>query len=409
MTPDYRLLRQWLQLEPEGPWPPPAGELLGLPPKTSPAASVPLEPGEIEARVLQRLNWLRPYQLKYPELVTEGMNRLAQAFLELTQRSRNVTPAQPASVEKPAFPSESEAESGQPEAVADTPLEVPESASSSAAPFPPSEAGPVPSAEPASLASHAARAAAESFPSPLPVAEGPAGTAPATPGRQDMPLPAESTGGLPTPPPLPTPPHPVAPVPPPLPTPTYPLAPLPPPSPALPLSREAGPFAERQRRRALSRRLVQLRRLHRAWEEVGEILANAPVLDNPLSLLRFHAVHRRLRDSLHHLPDLWPLAGTANGAQAAALLRQEQAVPILRELEPEQRLRFLLDWRRGEQYLAGLYQQLREQLQAERQARQRRRRWTRLLGRFLRCVTWPETVLLLLLLSALLILRLRGE
>jgi hypothetical protein len=175
-----------------------------------------------------------------------------------------------------------------------------------------------------------------------------------------------------------------------------------------PLAREAERLADRQRRRALYRRLVQLRRLRRAWEEVGEILANAPLLDNPLSLLRFHAVHRRLRESLSHLKDLWPMAGPTDGAQAAALLRQEQAVPILRELEPEQRLRLLLDWRRGEQHLAGLYQQLREQVQKERQARRRRRLGTRLLGRLLRFLIWPETVLLLALLSALLALSLRG-
>jgi len=420
MSADYRLLRQWLHLEPEGPWPPPAWELLGLSLGAASAASVSLDPRAIEGRVLERLDWLRPYQLKYPELVTEGMNRLAQAFLELTQRSGGEKPAPTASSASsassapaagPAFPAEGEAESDWPDMGADTLFEVPESASFPAAPpFSSAEAGPVPVAAPVSPPSFPAGNGAESRPPPLPMAEGPAGVAPATPGRPDMPQSAPSSAGGPLPPPLPTPPYPLAPLPPSLPTPPYPLAPLPPPPlPAVPpLAREAERLADRQRRRALYRRLVQLRRLRRAWEEVGEILANAPLLDNPLSLLRFHAVHRRLRASLSHLKDLWPMAGPVDGAQAAALLRQEQAVPILRELEPEQRLRFLLDWRRGERHLAGLYQQLWEQLQKERQARHRRRLGTRLLGRLLRFLTWPETVLVLALLLALCVLSLRG-
>ncbi|MCS7271004.1 MAG: hypothetical protein NZ703_07960 [Gemmataceae bacterium] len=81
MHDEYRKLRQWLHLEPDGPWPPSTADLLGLTPAEA-AAPQTLGWTVLEARVLERMDWLRPYQLKYPELVTEGMNRLAQALLE---------------------------------------------------------------------------------------------------------------------------------------------------------------------------------------------------------------------------------------------------------------------------------------------------------------------------------------
>lgn len=69
-------LRTWLELPP-GPWPPDHYALLALPPGASDLA-------EIEARVLDRMDRLRPHQLIHPEVVTEGMNRLAQALVCLT-------------------------------------------------------------------------------------------------------------------------------------------------------------------------------------------------------------------------------------------------------------------------------------------------------------------------------------
>src|SRR5436309_15184643 len=65
---------------------------LGLPAKTWPPdhyTLLDLDPGEsnpelIEQRVHERLERVRRYQLAQPELVTEAMNRLAQAFVCLT-------------------------------------------------------------------------------------------------------------------------------------------------------------------------------------------------------------------------------------------------------------------------------------------------------------------------------------
>lgn len=73
---DTNLLRSWLSLPP-GPWPPGDFTLLGLP-------HGPVDPVEAERRALERMGRLRPHQLVHPDLVTEGMNRLAQAMLVVT-------------------------------------------------------------------------------------------------------------------------------------------------------------------------------------------------------------------------------------------------------------------------------------------------------------------------------------
>lgn len=69
-------IRTWLGLPP-GPWPPDHYSLLALAPGTGDFA-------EIESRVLDRMERLRAHQLLHPEAVTEGMNRLAQALVCLT-------------------------------------------------------------------------------------------------------------------------------------------------------------------------------------------------------------------------------------------------------------------------------------------------------------------------------------
>ncbi|HSQ56803.1 MAG TPA: hypothetical protein VLM40_13765 [Gemmata sp.] len=73
---DHSKLRQWLGLPP-GVWPPDHYSLLGLP-------IGQCDPAAIEPIVLARMERLREHQLLHPELVTEGMNRLAQALICLT-------------------------------------------------------------------------------------------------------------------------------------------------------------------------------------------------------------------------------------------------------------------------------------------------------------------------------------
>jgi hypothetical protein len=74
---NHELICSWLGL-PADAWPPDHYRLLGL------------EPGEndlavIEQRVHSRLDAVRGYQMMHPESATEAMNRLAQAFVCLTE------------------------------------------------------------------------------------------------------------------------------------------------------------------------------------------------------------------------------------------------------------------------------------------------------------------------------------
>lgn len=84
------LLREWLSL-PAGPWPPDDRTLLGLPGGTLTAL-------DVETRALAQMERLRTHQLVHADLVTEGMNRLAQALIALTDEAilANRPPPKPA-------------------------------------------------------------------------------------------------------------------------------------------------------------------------------------------------------------------------------------------------------------------------------------------------------------------------
>lgn len=86
---DTNLLCSWLGLPP-GPWPPDDRALLGLKPDG-------IDPAEVERRALQLMSKLRSHQLVHPELVTEGMNRLAQAMLAVTLSASAAPVAEPPS------------------------------------------------------------------------------------------------------------------------------------------------------------------------------------------------------------------------------------------------------------------------------------------------------------------------
>src|SRR5256885_4677556 len=74
---DHELICTWLGLEPDE-WPPDHYRLLGL---TLGEEDVSL----IEQHVHQRLDTVRCYQMLHPEQATEAMNRLAQAFVCLSE------------------------------------------------------------------------------------------------------------------------------------------------------------------------------------------------------------------------------------------------------------------------------------------------------------------------------------
>ncbi|HKB42673.1 MAG TPA: hypothetical protein VKD72_39960, partial [Gemmataceae bacterium] len=75
-TVDTSAICAWLGVPPDL-WPPDHYTLLGLPPGESSAE-------RIEQHVQQRIECVRRYQLTNPEAATEAMNRLAQAFVCLT-------------------------------------------------------------------------------------------------------------------------------------------------------------------------------------------------------------------------------------------------------------------------------------------------------------------------------------
>ncbi len=80
------LLRSWLDLPP-GTWPPADRELLGDGATT---------PAQAERRAMHLMSRLRPHQLLHPDLVTEGMNRLAQAMLSVANHRPATVPVAPA-------------------------------------------------------------------------------------------------------------------------------------------------------------------------------------------------------------------------------------------------------------------------------------------------------------------------
>src|ERR1700687_3640928 len=74
---NQEMLCTWLGL-PKTVWPPDPWTLVGL---TRGEHDLPT----IEERVQDRMTKLRHYQLSFPEEATEGMNRLAEAFVCLTE------------------------------------------------------------------------------------------------------------------------------------------------------------------------------------------------------------------------------------------------------------------------------------------------------------------------------------
>ncbi len=82
------LLRQWLGLQ-ETAWPPEPAKLLGIPAVSCDPSKCDL--AQLEQIVHDRIASLRCYQISHPEEATEGMNRLAQAYLQIME----VPPASP--------------------------------------------------------------------------------------------------------------------------------------------------------------------------------------------------------------------------------------------------------------------------------------------------------------------------
>lgn len=292
------LLQQWLSL-PAGGWPPDDRVLLGLPPG-------PVDANLAEQNALARMETLRPHQLLHPELVTEGMNRLAQALIAVSVQVTPPAAAKPASLFD----------------------ELPDLAGPQPQTFPFAEPLPLPS--PAVIDYEAA---------------------------EDEVVEAEAVN-LPPPPVVP-PPRPLVQLE------ADPLVladdDLPPPPP--------GATATRTDRRKLYRELAFLRQLRKAWERIGPVVgvptepvqsaeAVYLVLVTRQELLRLFDLRPDLTDDLDR-----------GGRLVFAAFLQPHAAAVLRDLVPSQRAAVAADWAAGRVGLFARYAGLRKQIRAMRPKR----------------------------------------
>ena len=238
----HELICTWLGLPP-GDWPPDHYRLLGL------------EPGEsdsprIEQRVHDRLEAVRRYQVKHPDLVTEAMNRLAQAYVCLTDPDARAptTPPAPAG-RRPTAPNRSPPRRRRSGRAAPQPSRRPPGAPGAGAGSP---AGAHPRRRP-----RCPRLPASGRPARPPPVRRPDGHTSPTPAPEPpVALPVDVAEALPAAPP-PAPPQ-----------------PRPKDDPVIEASRSPAARRGLGTRRALYQRLTATRRLMRAWERAGKYLGS---------------------------------------------------------------------------------------------------------------------------------------
>jgi hypothetical protein len=335
-------LRSWLGLAP-GPWPPDHYDLLGLSPG-------PAEADVVERLVLERLATLRTHQLLHPELVTEGMNRLAQALVCLTD------PAAQAAydAERGFAPAVSEIERPVPPPLPAFPYEV-----IPGFPIPiddESEPGDITRVieVPVQTAVEATQEAAPAFE----VVDDASTAPPAYEVVADVVIDA-----------------------------TF-IAP---------------PQAlwQPKSKRHLYARMAYIRRLSAGWKKLEPVLGGArEALDRPVGVLIF----------LESVAELQPLLNPNSpvigepwrpGGMVVAVLRQPLPMHAVRSLLPDQRRAVAIDWRNGDSELSREYNRLRE---LSRSGRRRYRRFRRR-GPLMRGIRWafrnPESMLIVLALAVI--------
>lgn len=326
---DYTLLRSWLGLPP-GPWPPDHYTLLGLPPGVG-------DPAAVESRVMERMDLLRRNQLLHPELVTEGMNRLAQALITLTDP-----------VGKAAY----DAEIGIPVAAPPKPA-IP----------PPVEQLPPPTAGPSGSVVIASPVFDDDVFSddPLPVEPPDRGDVTQVivlPGAAGPALPYAVIGGT-EPPPAP-----------PLSLDQEPIRPAPEPEvieaevlPRAPVSGTVPPAG----RRWIYARLALLRRAIRAWDRLRPVLGDPqdPV-DRPGRVLLLLEGVWAVRPLLPQLRGVVGGVGEPGGV-VAVIVGHPLVLDTFRRLLPDQRQTLAIDWRRGQEELQREHARLRRLARAGRE------------------------------------------
>ncbi len=369
---NHELICAWLGL-PNQTWPPDHYTLLALPPGEANAEL-------IEQRVHERLERVRRYQLAHPELVTEAMNRLAQAFVCLTDPVAKQTYDRERS---PAPPDPAPDSSGfdlPPEVVVPSPSaeSIPEASDPLAWLFgswnTPGLPAPATEPEPQQMvdwetAPPPARLRAEASPP-----REPDEPAPSTPGTTAT----AETGAAPTE---------VAAA-----LPSVRIEPAATPPRHAPTRRGLGT------KRALYYRISRTRQLFWAWEQAGKYL-NSPtrLLTRPAEATELIHLLQTIRELLRTFPPLLGEAGQP-GYLVVALARQQLIVPTFQTLLPSQRQALARDWQAGQALLVDHRQFLRQELRGLRH----RSRFGRA-GRALKsaCTDHPGFWLFLLALVAL--------
>jgi hypothetical protein len=353
---DHSLLRSWLGLPP-GAWPPDHYALLSLP------AGV-VDPDEVERAVLERMGRLRSHQLLHPELVTEGMNRLAQALVCLTDP-----------IAKPAY----DAELGLPSAVpVETSVAKPRPVPP---PLPNTPLEPIPG-----------------FPIPSEEEQVPLDQTQVIEVRFTPGLAPPAVGGIP-------------------PYEVVDDAPSQPTAAPFEVVDEVAPEAfvpprppwQPATRRQLYTRLALLRRVRAAWSRLRPLLADPrEPLDRPIHVLVFLEGVIELRESLRLLPDLIgdPLRP---GGRVAALVRQPLVLDAFRVLLPDQRRGLALDWRNADSEFEGEYNRLRELSRSGRKGRAPFRRRGRLMTGVHWSVRNPESLLVGLAIGVVVMAMIRAS
>jgi hypothetical protein len=321
----------WLGL-PSDAWPPDHYRLLGLTPGEGDVSL-------IDQRVHQKLDLVRPYQMLHPEQATEAMNRLAQAFICLTDP-----------VTKRAYDLSLLGPRARPEPPQAPPPPVLPSVLPASVPPPPPPPPPPPAPVPFVPRD------------PLvwlytPGMAGPAG---------EVPLPPVRLSPGPQAPVLEAPPPPV-------------LPPAPPPEPVDTVveAAQTSPAVRRglATKRALYNRIARTRELLRLWQRVGKHLDDAEKRLGKQEAGELYKLVRQVEDKLED----FPLLGEAGqpGYMIVSLTQLEKA-RALQGLNTSQRESLSRDWKAGRKFLEAHQVYLRAELRAHR-----RRSWA---GRMLRTV-----------------------
>ena len=306
------LLLSWLNLPP-GAWPPDDRTLLGI-------GNAPIDPFTAEKKVMELMERLRPHQLVHPELVTEGMNRLAQALVSVSMGGDE----------------------------------------------PPSPRVPPPPPPPSRIT----RAPTVAVFEPLDLAPTPAPNAPPSRGTEVMPafveaeiveaevVEAEVVSAPSAPTTKPPPRRRRAP------------APLPPISFALP---EPGDFVPPSSRRKAYRELAGLRQLRRAWRRLRPSVADpSELLHGPAEVCGFLEAVLEVRAALSHRELSEKQLGSP-GRTVRLLIRQPFSLAVFRTLVVSQRRAIAGDWAAGWAAIESRSGAVRRYLRDTREHRRRNR------------------------------------